>query len=78
MQDAWKFFYDIIYMSFDLYVPLKTQKCHLKDNLPREIKKFKAKKLKLWFKITSNPNDAKLTRKYKDAARILKEAINSR
>ena len=46
IQYVWKFFYNIIYMSFDLYVPIKTQKSYLKGNLPREIK-LKAKKLKL-------------------------------
>ena len=38
-------------MSFDLYISTKTQKRHLKDNLPREIKKLKAKKLKLLSKV---------------------------
>ena len=77
MQDAWKFLYDIIYKSFDLYFPIKTQKRHLKGNLPCEIKKLKAKKLNLWSKLKINPNDAKLKRKYMDAARTLWEAINT-
>ena len=64
-------------MLFDLYIPMKTQKRHLKDNLPHEIKKLKAKNLKLWSKVKSNPNDAELKRKYKDTAPTLWEAINT-
>ena len=51
IQDVWKFFYDIIYISFDLYVLIKTHKRHLQGNLPRKMKKLKAKQLKLWSKV---------------------------
>ena len=50
IQDAWKYFYDIIYMSLDLYVPVKTQKRHLKGNLPCE-KKIKNQKIKSYGRI---------------------------
>ena len=41
IQDAWTIFFNIIYISFDLNLPIKTQKRHLNSNLPRKIKKLK-------------------------------------
>ena len=72
IEEAWQIFYNILYQSIRLHVPVATNRRLRGGHFPKHLCKLKQQKTRLWSRMQTNSSNTNTRVRYKAAAKELK------